>query len=201
MIHTVGAIAATAALLGTGAQAASAAPALVTGSGTTNWTQPSGVPYPLAITVTPVSSPPVTYSCNLFQQPNIVQGAFGNAGTPLQGYVDTFRLQSWGYCTSQFSGGAQLVIQQSQRLNAEKSGSTFSLSSPISWKISIQKTGLMVASSADGANVAWSAAFTNGNGTFANPSKVTFTNTLIGNSQWGPMKVTGTLNLQNVTLS
>jgi hypothetical protein len=201
MIGTVGAIAATAALLGTGAQAASAAPALVNGSGTTNWSQPAGL-NTFAITVTPVSSAPVTYNCNIGQPPNVVQGAFGNAGTPQQGYVDTFKLNYWGFCTSQFSGGANLVIQQSQRLNAEKSGSAFSLASPTSWKISIQNgVGGMIASSASGANVAWSAAFTNGNGTFANPSKVTFTNTLIGNSQWGPMKVTGTLNLQNVILS
>jgi hypothetical protein len=202
MIRTAGAAGAAAVLLASGAQVASAAPALVNGSGITQWTQPAPGTFSLLIKVTPQGGgAPVTYGCLLGQYPNVIGGPYGNAGTPLQGYVDTFRLTYYGQCTSP-SGGALLVIQQHQRLNAEKSGAAFSLSSPISWKITLSYGSTLIASSANGPNVAWSVPWTNGN--VSAPSHLTFSNTLVGYS--GPnvatqqMVVTGTLNVANVSL-
>jgi hypothetical protein len=194
MMRTAGALAAAAALLATGAQTAAAAPALVNGSGMAFWTQQG--------TLLSIKAAGVTYSCTIGQPANVINGSYGNAGSPLQGYVESFRLVYFGFCSTPSGGSGQLYVQQIQRFNAEKSGATFSLSSPLSWKIRIDAGG-SVFSTANGPNTVWSAPWVNGNGTYANPSRLVFSNTTVGYSSYTgiPMVVTGTLAVPNVILS
>jgi hypothetical protein len=204
MIRLAGAVGASAVLLASGSQAASAAPALTNGSGGVGWSQPISPLWGLSIAANVPGSGLATYGCMLGQSTNVIGGAYGNAGTPLQGFVDTFRFSFAGECRSP-SGNARLVIQQIQRLNAEKNGSAFSLSSPTSWQLTLSTYGgAQITSTIGNPNVAWSVPWTNGNGTWSNPSRVTFSNTLVGrtgNLAAYEMRVTGTLYVTNVVLS
>jgi hypothetical protein len=204
MTRTAVAVCGAAALLGSGAQVASAAPALVNGGGTAYWQQPAG--QPLTIVVKPsLGRPTITYSC-IIPPTRFSPVGFANSGSPLQGWVHAFRLDTEIPTVCTFpSGRAYLRVDGvHQQLMAEKSGGAFSLTSPVSWNVRlVHLYGGDVYSTTHGASVAWSATVINGTGVLANPTKVVFSNTVIGNVGGGstPMSLTGTLNLLNVQLS
>lgn len=207
MTRTAVAICGATALLGSGAQVASAAPALVNGGtplGTAHWGQPTG--QSLTIAVKPYASyaGTITYSCTIPAN-RFSPGNFGNSGSPLQGWVHTFRLVGLPVQCTTPGGTALLRIDGvHQQLMAEKSGTAFSLTSPVSWNVRLEASSPgAVYSTTNGASVAWSVPVINGTTGPVNPTRAVFSNTVIGNVGPGatPMSLTGTLNLLNVQLS
>jgi hypothetical protein len=160
----LGVVAVAAGLLTGGTAAASAAPAVFSGSGGNALVVPSfKVRYQYQNTNRTLTCP-ATY----------LYGTAANSGTPLQGVLDGFVYQ--GNC----AGGGYVLLQQGSELRAVNNGTSFSLNSAGSLYVYISALGT---STLSGANVPYTVPWTNPVGT--TPAKITYADTLVGKTNTG----------------
>jgi hypothetical protein len=177
--------------LAAGACAASAAPAVF------NFPAPSSTwvnPTPLVFTVT--SSPTGVVEQVITCETNAwgYGGAITNSGSPLQGHIISGgNYYPWLRCGDD-KGYFYKAVVTPQQLNAEKSGTSFSLTSPVSLKINF--VGWYGFDMGSGPQAAVSVPWINGTGStgVAAASRVVFSNTLVGYKEgsWRSVRLTGT---------
>jgi hypothetical protein len=184
--------------LAAGAGAASAAPAVF------NTTAPSSSWYhtaPLIFTVTNNVTGVVVTTITCEANATGYGGAVTNSGSPLQGHIIS---QTYDYARLRCGddqGNAYQALFTQQQLNAEKNGTSFSLTSPFSLKVNfIGYNGFAIYG---GPNVAFSVPFINGTGStgLAAVSRVVYSNTLVGyrNHIGYDVRLTGTFYLGGIT--
>jgi hypothetical protein len=185
--------------LAAGAGAASAAPAVFSyTSDSSLWISTTKLTFTVTNTGTGVVTKTLSCGNNSSGGAYGSGGAISNSGSPLQGHIVTSDFAPWLIC-SDTVGGTYKGLLTPQQLNAEKSGTTFSLTSPVSLKAAFMPVGgssPAVIYTNGPPNVAFSGTWTNGTASapFTATSRVVFSNTLVGyDNPWTAIRLTGTL--------
>lgn len=171
-----------------GAATASAAPAVFSSTGQTNMIAFTPVTFTWGTTPTPGKT--ITCTAGAINV-NTAAGSVNNLGSPLQGQIDFLHSVNVSTCGVGSGGSTWLRLTPLSRLVATKTGSSYNLelnNSAFDVWLSCCNLG-----GSTGAAISSSVPWTNGTGTGANSSKITFSSTLIGQSDYGePVRMTGT---------